>query len=137
MSCHYSCSSCSSDTFIDLCLTCPVTRNLVAGQCLCETNFYEYQSEQCMNFDNLSYLDTILHVLLSICFYFCIALCWLFVLANLNHLYSTKARSLVLFSQLIALLLEYRYRFNHLTESSLDVLSAFNFSYMNDLICDK
>ncbi len=62
---------------------------------------------------------------------------WLIVLGNLNHLYSAKVRVLVGWSQLLALLLDYRFRFTTLAEKALDVFGVWNFRYFDQLFCTQ
>ena len=48
MSCHYSCSTCSGNVYLDLCTSCPSTRTLTSTMCLCSSGFYEYQQNECI-----------------------------------------------------------------------------------------
>ncbi len=137
MSCHYSCSTCSSPTFADMCLTCPVSRTLFDTSCICSSNYYEYQSTNCSYIDTVIPSDKNINNVLEIVYFIMISISWFFILLNLSHIYSATLRTIITFAQFASLILEYRFRLSHLSEASLKIFSVWNFSYFNTLVCSS
>lgn len=137
MSCHYSCLTCSASVYADLCLTCPSTRQLIDTTCICSSSLYEYQMKDCITYEQISSTDYSFSIMMNILYYIMLGFSWLFILGNLNRLYSSKIRCMVTFCQLTSLLLDYRYRFTSLTENALKVLSVWNFRYFDTLFCSQ
>ena len=83
--------------------------------CLCNSDYYEYQGSACLSYSEIGKPDYTLHIVLQIIQFIMIAFSWLFILGNINHIYSAKIRVMVTFSQLLSLLLDYRFRFSNLS----------------------
>lgn len=135
MSCHYSCQSCSSAIYENLCLSCPTNRYLVDTTCYCSSGFYEDQTSVCSS--SLSYYDVVFDGIGTGLYYWFIFIFWVSVIFSLSHIFSSKTRILISFGQLIGLLTEYNYRFTYITQKSLNIFNTLNFSYFNFLFCSQ
>lgn len=134
MSCHYSCSTCSTQYYYDACLTCPTTRSLLANTCPCSSGYYEYQQSQC---SSLSSRDSVFINVANVAFYVAIALQYLIIILTLNRILSIKLKKVIDTCQVIALISYYRFAQTSVATSALTIMDAFNFSYLNKLICTQ
>ncbi len=137
MSCHYSCSTCSSGFYFDLCSTCPSTRTLVASTCPCSSGFYQYQQSQCTGSSAVSVLDTSIINTSTFAFYIAIGLHYLIIVLTINRVLSIKLKKIIDFCQVVALIIYYRYVQTEIATRGLKILDAFNFSYLTNLVCTQ
>lgn len=109
MSCHYTCFTCSSGFYYDLCLTCPSSRSFSASTCPCSSGFYEEQTAQCTSESSINGLDSALIGIAGFAYYASIAIHFLFIILMINRVLSVKLKKIIDTLQVLAVINYYRF----------------------------